>query len=204
MKNNHKGFGIVEGLLILVILGIIGFTGWYVLHSKDSANSTYSNVADTINTKQTTNTQSSTTDVIKISELGIEFTIPTTLKDLSYKVINVDYSSPGNNDLGTYPTAYLSTKALNTTEGGKCDITSASVTKGTVPPLGFLTKTTGQYPTAPTADNSTGTLVKQFSTYYIAYRSAGMSCFSETSNIDTVTTLNGQLAVALKSIAEIK
>lgn len=34
MKNNEKGFGLLEGLVILVILAAIGFAGWYVFHKK--------------------------------------------------------------------------------------------------------------------------------------------------------------------------
>jgi hypothetical protein len=43
MKKNQKGFGAVEGLLILVIVGLIGFVGWYVWHSKNNANKALTN-----------------------------------------------------------------------------------------------------------------------------------------------------------------
>ncbi len=33
MKNNQKGFGAIEALLIIVLAGIIGFTGWYVYNA---------------------------------------------------------------------------------------------------------------------------------------------------------------------------
>jgi hypothetical protein len=36
MKNNQKGFGLVETLLILVIIGLVGFVGWYVWDSKSN------------------------------------------------------------------------------------------------------------------------------------------------------------------------
>lgn len=32
MKNNQKGFGAVEALVIVLILGLIGFGGWYIWH----------------------------------------------------------------------------------------------------------------------------------------------------------------------------
>lgn len=54
MNKNQKGFGVVEGLLILVIMGLIGFIGWYVWQSKNSVSSTYNNVAKTTNTVTTT------------------------------------------------------------------------------------------------------------------------------------------------------
>lgn len=45
LKKNQKGFGAVEGLLILVIVGLVGFIGWYVYHTKNNANSSYNNAA---------------------------------------------------------------------------------------------------------------------------------------------------------------
>jgi cytoskeletal protein RodZ len=41
MKRNQRGFGAVEGLLILVIVGLIGFIGWYVYHAMKRTNNTY-------------------------------------------------------------------------------------------------------------------------------------------------------------------
>jgi cytoskeletal protein RodZ len=37
---SDSGFGLVEGLLILVVVGILGFTGWFVWHSKQTADKT--------------------------------------------------------------------------------------------------------------------------------------------------------------------
>jgi hypothetical protein len=56
MKKNQKGFGAIEGLLILVITIIIGFAGWYVWHTKNNTNSTYSSTANT--TKSSSGTKS--------------------------------------------------------------------------------------------------------------------------------------------------
>jgi Tfp pilus assembly protein PilE len=38
MSKNQNGFGVVEGLLILVIVGILGGTGWYVWNSNNKTN----------------------------------------------------------------------------------------------------------------------------------------------------------------------
>lgn len=51
MKNNQKGFSVVEALLILVAIGLIGFVGWYVWNASKS-NSTSD--SQTNNTQQTT------------------------------------------------------------------------------------------------------------------------------------------------------
>ena len=183
-------------MAIIAVVALVGATGWMVYKNNRKETPTATTpVTQTPTTETETETKTppaKQANIVKIPELGVQFTVPDGLKDMAYKV--------SGNDL----TAYLSTKALNTAEGGKCDITTASAAKGSVPPLGFLVKTTGQYPASPTSENASGTLVKQFSTYYIAHRSAGMSCFSETATIETVTGLNAQLTTALKSITEIK
>ena len=33
IKNNQRGFGAVEAILIVIIIGIVGGAGWYVLKS---------------------------------------------------------------------------------------------------------------------------------------------------------------------------
>jgi hypothetical protein len=55
MKNNQKGFGPVEGLLILVIIGLVGFIGWYVYHTKNNTNSTYNSATSTTGATKSTN-----------------------------------------------------------------------------------------------------------------------------------------------------
>ena len=34
MKKNEKGFGAIEGIVVLIIVGLLGFVGWYVWHSR--------------------------------------------------------------------------------------------------------------------------------------------------------------------------
>lgn len=41
MREKQNGFGVVEGLLILIIVGLIGFTAWFVWHSKNSTDTTF-------------------------------------------------------------------------------------------------------------------------------------------------------------------
>lgn len=43
LKNNQKGFGLVEGLLVVVALGIIGGAGYYVYHANKSTNESLNN-----------------------------------------------------------------------------------------------------------------------------------------------------------------
>ena len=65
--------------------------------------------------------------------------------------------------------------------------------------LGVLSKTSGQYPTTATATNSSGTLVEQFTTYYLAY-SAPAAC-SKTASTNTVqsTSVSELQATLIKS-----
>lgn len=41
--NNHKGFSLVEGLLILVIVGLLGGAGWYVWNAKHKTDKNFNN-----------------------------------------------------------------------------------------------------------------------------------------------------------------
>ena len=47
MDRNQKGFGFVEGLLILVIVGMIGLAGWYVYHIKNTLDRASNKVGNT-------------------------------------------------------------------------------------------------------------------------------------------------------------
>lgn len=47
MKNNQKGFGAVEGMLLIIIVLLVGFVGYYVYQTKNSANSTNNNASKT-------------------------------------------------------------------------------------------------------------------------------------------------------------
>jgi hypothetical protein len=46
MKNNHKGFAVLQIILLLVVVGIIGGTGWYVWHSSSQANKNLDNATN--------------------------------------------------------------------------------------------------------------------------------------------------------------
>lgn len=52
MKRSQKGFGVVEGIFILVVVGILGFVGWYVWQSKNNTDNTL-NVADSTSNSAT-------------------------------------------------------------------------------------------------------------------------------------------------------
>lgn len=43
IKNNQKGFTVVEGLIIIVVLAVLGAIGWFVLHGSAASTTTYKN-----------------------------------------------------------------------------------------------------------------------------------------------------------------
>ncbi len=53
MKNNQKGFGAVEGLLLVIIVLLVGFIGYYVYHAQKNTNTTLNNAANTSNASTT-------------------------------------------------------------------------------------------------------------------------------------------------------
>ena len=65
MKNNQKGFGAVEGLLVLILVSILGFTGYYVYHTQNNANSSYNSASDTSQKANQTSSGSTNTTAIK-------------------------------------------------------------------------------------------------------------------------------------------
>ncbi len=104
MKKNQRGFGVVEGLLILVIVGLIGFVGWYVWHSKNNASSTYNSAANAgSNTKPNSGTKSIAADPYagwqSYSDSHVSFKYPSGWQASpgadKYAAVSVSSISPG-------------------------------------------------------------------------------------------------------------
>jgi uncharacterized protein (UPF0333 family) len=67
MKNNQKGFGAVEGLLLIIIVLLVGFIGYYVYHTRNNTNLTYDRAASSINsTSKVQSTSNKPTDEASI------------------------------------------------------------------------------------------------------------------------------------------
>lgn len=89
MKNNQKGFGTVESVLILIIVGLIGFIGWYVWDSKND---------EPVETARTVQT-------IKKTEVNKD-KIPEGYTEFKSKVVGVGFAYPkdwGNANLTSGP-----------------------------------------------------------------------------------------------------
>jgi hypothetical protein len=209
LMKRQAGFGLSGTAILLLVVGLIGFTGWYVYRHGKTGDAIYKNGSNPGALVTAPNGKNTTTKEVKLSEFGIKFTVPVTLKNVTYKVVDIDYSGGGINTLGTYPTALFSTKELDSAEGGVCSLKSA--TASSTPPLGYLARATGQYSSDVSNPNSgvvkypadtsnpTGSLVKQFSEFYLAYRSPSSGCYNLSSDNDKAAQLSGQLSAALKS-----
>src|SRR5260370_32980871 len=89
--SKQSGFGIVGTLVIIMVTGVIVGTGWMVYqHVKQSATTTDagSNPGQSTNQQRgntgNQQTQTAQTNTFRISELGVELTLPDSLKNLKY------------------------------------------------------------------------------------------------------------------------
>lgn len=160
-----QGFGLVSDLVVIVVITVLvtGGTLIYRHNRNKTANSTSSSVNASTTSPTTSSTSSTNQNIKKIPELGIQITVPDSIKDLTYTPGTV--TSNGQ----SMPVADFSTQSLTVMEPA-CASTNQPSTA-----LGRLAKTNGQYPAD--ASTASGKLVKQFSTYYIiSYNAPQASC----------------------------
>ncbi len=127
-----------------------------------------------------------TSRTVKISQLGVEFTIPAVINDLTYSYSKTT-TGFGNNQ--TLNIVTFSTKTLQKVDSN-CTASSGDV-------LGSMATSQGIYaPSNASEAMALGTLVKQFPTFYVTYdRSYQATCASP-------TTLNGVIAGDLIDIQQ--
>lgn len=181
------GFTAVEGLLILVIVGILGFTGWYVWNSKQNTDKT--NTAATQASNQATAVKTPAINIVKIPELGVQFNVPDSIKDLTYS-----YRTSQTSDGKKMLIVDFSTTKLTTLDA-EC---AANKTMA----LGAMAKVDGNYPTEDSQKAEVGSLAKQFNTYYVSFSRPQAYC---SENMNTKNLLQEQydlLKEAVKSIKE--
>lgn len=198
--------------LILAILGVVVLLAascggvYYWQHRKvnqlqsevDSLNAKVAELEKAANEEATpaASTSASSDEVtITLKELGISFTGPNTLGDLTYS-----YRTSKTTDGKSAVVADLSSKSLT-------DFDASCSAEGKAPPLGYISKVPGQFPAEPTVDNSVGLLIKQFPTYYIgAYLNAQSACSDKdypAALQDKTTQLRNDLIQALKSLQQL-
>jgi len=186
--NNSALLTVILTALLLIVLvgGMYAVYNWQ--HKKvNDLDTKVSNLNSQVQTLQqkannSSSAGSSTTSTaaqytFNIAPLGIQFTVPPILADLTY-VAN------SNND-----TANISSQSL------EAIASSCEPNASTGSALGDIIKETGQFQT-----NSTSTLIKQYSTYYVAYAKAASSCSTDSSVNSLITTLTTDLVSTFSSI----
>jgi|GEM_PF-6239605 len=173
IKNNQKGFSLVEGLLLVIALSLIVFVGYYVWHSQKQADTNLTAAANTSDSSaktsaaQSTSQKSANDNLFKFKELGVGIVLSSELKGLSY-------SADASNN-----TQYDVTTPGFTQEGSSCK-DFAEVYKGT-----------------GTFSEKSATLLKQFNGFYIA--AAMPACIDS----DTAPQLQSALTDAFKTAQEL-
>lgn len=85
-KKNQKGFGILEGLLIIVIIGLLGGLGWYVWSNRAEEPQPITESPAVQTTKDVEETEAETEDdsYLTVKEWGVKFKLDESIKDAGY------------------------------------------------------------------------------------------------------------------------
>jgi len=191
MKTAQRGFTIVETLLALLVAAVIGFGGYYVWHNQHSKTTTTSPAKTVATNSQPTTSAKVASTFLAFKELGVQITVPETLKGLSYSARE-----------GTSITGEPTTFIYLTSDAFKSFVTSCGGTD-TAASFAGINKVTGTYPTNPTPQNSDGALLKQFSGFYIEGSADQQStpCTTDQDISTLRSSLFSDLATAFKTAA---
>jgi len=173
ISKNKKGFTVVEALLIVLVIAVIGFGSYYVWHTQHTNKST-----TTAKSATSTSTKTTTTTTVRITQLGIEVTVPNSIKDLTYSY-RTSTTGFGNNE--QLLIADLSTSSLTALDSN-CAASNSTA-------LGALGKANGTYPANSDVDGFVGQLVKQFPSFYVTWSNPQANCAFEGNNNTAADTL---------------
>lgn len=198
LNRQKKAFLIVVAVCVVVILALL-ITGKQTKNGAGGGvsvkNSPQSqNQQNSSNNNSTTRTVSAqqvapNQNIVKIPELGLQITVPDSVKDLIYTVKSSSTASQ------TYKTAFFSTQSL-ANQDSNCSLEARA-------PLGALSRVEGQYPTDLAGGTAIGPAYKQFPTFYVSYAGAQPYC-SENPNTQTLQkTLKKDFATSLSTIKEL-
>ncbi len=155
MLKDQRGVALVVELLLVAIvtslITIVGYRYYLAHHNKPAA------------VNQTANRPSSALKTLKVSELGVEFVLDSTLPDLVYH-----YAKDANGI-----TLGFSTQSLASRDA-MCDASQGAQT------LGLLNVLTHQSSNEGAADNEDGTFVGRAGGYFFYYHSPQSPCSDKT------------------------
>jgi len=98
-KHNHNGFGLVEGVLIILILAVASFGGWYVWHTQ-KAKPVVTNSSTPVTTSTTPTTSTSPTanqKYLNITEWGLKLPLSVADRTAYYTIQTIKV---GGNPVG--------------------------------------------------------------------------------------------------------
>lgn len=183
--SKQTGFSIVEVLIAIVVIAVLAGAGWLV-YERVKPTTTKSNT--TSNQNQSTNqhnantgNQQTTGNTFKIPELGVELTLPDSIKDLKYAV---DTTTVAGTTSVRFTTATLEAKDGT---GSQCTATQSA--------LGVMWKSASN----PADTGAAATASKQVGDAYILYNRAQQGCSSNTSTTDLQSSQAKLLEAAVQT-----
>jgi hypothetical protein len=172
VRSKQKGFSVVAVLLVIIAVSGVGFVGWRVMQSngnKDaqkapsvSKGSDEGRQTEMPKSKQSVESQKSTNNDFAVPELSVKFTIPESLSDLRYHIVDQERS---NGDVVKF--VYFSTKSL-TDVAPDCAADKVSIAA-----MGW---NEGGYPDDPELRYFYGPLLKQFPASFVTYTNSKADC----------------------------
>jgi hypothetical protein len=197
-NKNENGFAGVEFFLIIVAVILLGVMGWliYKREHKATTTTTTQSRSSTLTVPApkapSSATTPSVTNNIKIASLGIQFTAPDSIKDLTFSAVATE---------GKENRVAVSTEALATMDSA-CSVSKSGVTGLSGGPLGTIVYGTGTSPYPEAGDPNL--FIKQFSGYYVAYEPPQMGYCSANTDASNASKADiSALQVALKSVEQI-
>ncbi|HXR49856.1 MAG TPA: hypothetical protein VN778_02415 [Verrucomicrobiae bacterium] len=172
---SQKGFTLVEGLLIIIALVLVVFVGYYVWHNQKSTNKTVNMTSQNAHKTEQSKTSASQ-NLFKLTNVGVQFELPSSLSDFQYTPQTYSDGSVGG---------YISTAAIENTIKQCIAGQGDQAQQADAESLAFagLGKLEGQYDPNQVEE---GQLLKQFSSFYltISYPNGSSPCYSDQNAMD--------------------
>lgn len=191
-NSNQKGFAAVEALLIFVIVAMIAGVGYYVWHSNKQTNATLDAASKSAQSSPSKVPKSSAeikATAYKFPELGVEFTLPSALKGMTYTVQKLPDDQGNQVDV-----LYLQDPNIADVVN-KCNVGNGGSQSTTVN-FAAIDSAKGTYDAVK--EQGEDTLLKQFPSFHIlvGYPN-GNACSSEDA------TLSSQAEAAIKAAQKV-